>query len=97
MFISASSALLNWALALRDRARLRPPASVERLRLTQEARKLLRDAVRRDVNNMEARGALVLCEAEIEKLKELVRRAAESEQRSKDVKRVQRNFNDQYW
>ncbi|CAI5990079.1 unnamed protein product [Closterium sp. NIES-64] len=80
-------ALLNWALALRDRSRLRPLSSVSRLRLTQEALQLLRQAAKRDSplsdgsprdpTFSEVRNALVLCEAEVAKLKEMVGRGAD--------------------
>ncbi|CAI5464021.1 unnamed protein product [Closterium sp. Yama58-4] len=82
-----ASALLNWALALRDRSRLRPLSSVSRLRLTQEALQLLRQAAKRDSplsdgsprdpTFSEVRNALVLCEAEVAKLKEMVGTSAD--------------------
>ncbi|GJP49057.1 hypothetical protein CLOM_g8324, partial [Closterium sp. NIES-68] len=82
-----ASALLNWALALRDRSRLRPLSSVSRLRLTQEALQLLRQAAKRDSplsdgsprdpTFAEVRNAMVLCEAEVAKLKETVGRGAD--------------------
>ncbi|CAM6103979.1 unnamed protein product [Calypogeia fissa] len=82
-----SGALLNWGLAMRDRARLREMGDKDRVQLLLQAKELFQDAVRLDPNNGQARGALAVCSAEMKELESF-----EALQREDTIQKPTRNW-----
>jgi len=68
----APGALLNWGLAIRDRSRLRPLGSKERMKLLAQAKEVFKEALQFDPNYGPARGAVVACTIELKELEEFV-------------------------
>ncbi|CAK9252308.1 unnamed protein product [Sphagnum jensenii] len=68
----APGALLNWGLAIRDRSRLRPLGSKERMKLLAQAKEIFKEALQFDPNYGPARGAVVACTIELKELEEFV-------------------------
>lgn len=67
-----NAALLNWGLAIRDRSRLRPLGSKERIKLLAQAKEVFKEALQFDPNYGPARGAVVACTIELKELEEFV-------------------------
>lgn len=55
---------------MRDRSRLRPMGSKERIKLIVQAREIFQEAVRLDPNYGQARGAVAACNVELRELQE---------------------------
>lgn len=66
----APGAMLNWGLALRDRSRLRPIGSQDRIKLLQQAKQLLQDAMQLHPNDAQIRGAFATCSIELIEVQE---------------------------
>lgn len=65
----APGAMLNWGLTLRDRSRLRPMNSAERIDLLQQAKQLFQDALRLQPDDAQIRSALTTCSVELKELR----------------------------
>lgn len=66
----APGAMLNWGLALRDRSRLRPMSSPDRIDLLQQAKQLFQDALSLHPDDTQIRGAFATCSVELKELQE---------------------------
>ncbi|KAH6555802.1 hypothetical protein KP509_1Z226900 [Ceratopteris richardii] len=75
----APGAMLNWGFALKERSRLRPANSTERISLLQQAKQLFMDALRLQPDDAKIQSAFVTCNLELKELNERQEISSKSE------------------